>query len=122
MTGNTQLRRVHPGWYYLLPEVAAPLGGGLIKLGHASTWAAVSVGLAPYVLLAALYGVFLIGYTPAVIYYLCSKNKQEAAEQLITTTTNAIVALLTLTPPPNCSRRTRRSGTQPAQPRSKEAS
>lgn len=102
MTGNTRKTRLSPSWYYLLPEVAAPLGGGLIKLGQASTWAAVSVGLAPYVLLATLYAVFLIGYTPAMICSLYfADNKHEAAEQLITTTADAIVALLTLTPPGN---------------------
>jgi hypothetical protein len=103
MTGNTRAGRVNPSWYYLLPEVAAPIGGGLIKIGQASTSAAVSVSLAPYVLLAALYTVFLIGYTPAVICSLYfADNKREAAEQLITTTTGSIVALLTLTGVPAC--------------------
>lgn len=65
------------GLYYLLPEVAAPLGGGLIKLGQASTMAAVSVGLAPYVLLAALYALFVIGYIPAAACYLYfAENRQ----------------------------------------------
>jgi len=112
MTGNVRTRRLNPGWYYLLPEVAAPLGGGLIKLGQAGTWAAVSVGLAPYALLAALYALFIIGYLPAAICCLrFAENKQDAAEQLITTSACAIVALLTLTPPakgtePKAARRT----------------
>lgn len=111
MTGNTRVRPLHPAWYFLLPEVAAPLGGGLIKLGRASTWAAVSVGLAPYVLLAALYAVFLIGYTPAVICSLYfADDKQTAAEQLITTTACAIVALVTFTPPAKNSSRPQRPG------------
>jgi hypothetical protein len=72
----------------------------MIKLGKASTLAAVSVSLAPYVLLAALYAVFLIAYTPAVICYLCfADDKQAAAEQLITTSACAIVAIVTFTPP-----------------------
>jgi hypothetical protein len=117
MTGNTRARRLNPSWYYLLPEVAAPLGGGLIKIGQASTWAAVSVGLAPYVLLAALYAVFLIGYAPAVICSLYfADNKHEAAEQLITTTACAIVALLTLTPPVNKNGHTRPTGKPVDQP------
>lgn len=100
MTGNARIKRTTPSWYYLLPEVAAPIGGGLIKIGQASTWAAVSVGLAPYVILAALYGIFIIGYVPAVICYLCSgRSKQDAVDRLITTSACAIVALLTLTPP-----------------------
>jgi hypothetical protein len=119
MTGRTRARRLNPNWYFLLPEVAAPVGGGLIKLGQASTWAAVSVGLAPYVLLAALYAVFVIGYAPAVICSLYfADNKHEAAEQLITTSASVIVALLTLTPPGDKSsmQRPGRSSTQiPAQ-------
>jgi hypothetical protein len=99
MTRNTRTRRPAPGWYYLLPEVAAPLGGGLIKIGRASTWAAVSVGLAPYVIVASLYAIFVIGYIPAVTCYLCSaQDRQDAVDRLITTSANAIVALLTLTP------------------------
>jgi hypothetical protein len=118
MTGNTRVRRLNPGWYYLLPEVAAPLGGGLIKLGQASTWAAVSVGLAPYALLAALYAIFIVGYVPAVICYLsCGSNGQDAADRLIKTSACAIVALLTLTPPANrdlCTHRPGKPDTQPS--------
>ncbi len=104
-------RRTRPasGWCYLLPEVAAPLGGGLIKIGQASTWAAVSVGLAPYVILAALYTVFMIGYVPTVICYLCSsRDRQDAAGRLITTSASAIVSLLTLTPAEGSTSRGRR--------------
>jgi hypothetical protein len=108
MTGNTRARRLNPSWYYLLPEVAAPLGGGLIKLGRGSTWAAVGVGLAPYALLAALYAAFIIGYAPAVICYLFFN--EDKADQLITTSACAIVALVTLKPPAGGSSRTRRPG------------
>jgi hypothetical protein len=96
---NRSSRKSAPRWYYLLPEAAAPIGGGLIKIGQASTWAAVSVGLAPYVIVAALYALFVIGYVPAVICYLCSDHdRQDAVDRLITTSANAIVSLLTLTP------------------------
>jgi hypothetical protein len=93
------MRRLNPGWFCLLPEVTAPMGGGLMKIGHASTWAAASVGLAPYVVLGALYAIFVIGYIPAVFCYLCSgHDRQDAIHRLITTSANAIVSLLTLTP------------------------
>ena len=99
MTTNARSRKSAPRWYYVLPEVAAPLGGGLIKLGQGGTWAAVSVGLAPYVILATFYALFVIGYIPAVICYLCcGQDRQEAVDRLITTSANAIVSLLTLTP------------------------
>jgi len=118
MTGNTRIRRPNPGWYYLLPEVAAPFGGGLLKLGQASTWAAVSVGLAPYVILAALYATFVIvGYVPAVICYLFfGASGQDAGDRLIMTSACAIVALLTLTPPASGSGRTRPTGKPGPQP------
>jgi hypothetical protein len=59
----------------------------------------VSVGLAPYAILAALYAVFMIGYVPGVICFLCSGGeRQDAADRLITTSASAIVSLLTLTP------------------------
>lgn len=113
MTRNTRIRKPAPGWYCLLPEVAAPLGGGLIKLGQASTWAAVSVGLAPYVIVAALYAMFVIGYVPALLCYLCSgRDRQDAVDRLITTSANAIVSLLTLTPADGCMDHALRS-TQP---------
>jgi hypothetical protein len=107
MTRNTGMKRLAYGWCYLLPEVAAPIGGGLIKIGQASTWAAVSVGLAPYTIVAALYAIFILEHVPAVICYLCSdRERQEAIDQLIITSANAIVALLTLTPTNNSASRT----------------
>jgi hypothetical protein len=99
MTRNAGTKRPAYGWCYLLPEVAAPIGGGLIKIGQASTWAAVSVGLAPYVIVAAMYTIFMLEHVPAMICYLCSdRDRQDAIDRLITTSANAIVALLTLTP------------------------
>jgi hypothetical protein len=99
MTRNAGTKRPAYGWCYLLPEVAAPIGGGLIKIGQASTWAAVSVGLAPYMIIAAMYTIFMLEHVPATICYLCSdRERQDAIDRLITTSANAIVALLTLTP------------------------
>ena len=99
MTRNTVIKRSAYGWPYLLPEVAAPIGGGLLKIGHASTLAAASVGLAPYAILAIQSGIFLIGYVPAVLCYLCSRQeRREAMGRLITTSADAIVSLQTSTP------------------------
>lgn len=96
MTRNTATRRL--AWPYV-PAAASPLGGGLLKLGGASTWVAVSVGLAPYVIWAALCVIFLIGYALAVIRYLCSDHDgQDAMTYLIATSANAVVSILTLTP------------------------
>jgi hypothetical protein len=93
------MKRVTSAWCYQLPQVAGPIGAGLIKIGHASTWAAVSVGLAPYAIVAALYGIYILEHVPAAICYLCSgRDRQDAIDRLITTSTNAIVSLLTLTP------------------------
>ena len=96
MTGDTATRQL--AWRYL-PSATSPLGGGLFKLGGASTWVAVSVGLAPYVIWAALCVTFLVGYAAAVIRYLCSGHDgQDAMTYLITTSANAVVSILTLTP------------------------
>lgn len=98
MTGSARARRTVYQWRYILPGVAAPVGGGLIKIGQASTWAAVSVALAPYVVVASLYAIFIIGYIPAVVCYLfCGQDRQDAINRLITTSADAIVCLLTLT-------------------------
>jgi hypothetical protein len=83
-----------------LPAVACPLGGGLIKLGHGSTWAAVGVGVAPYAICALLYAVFVVGYLAAVLRYLCAGPAgQQAMERLITVSASAIVSVLTGRPP-----------------------
>jgi hypothetical protein len=77
---------------------AAPVGGGLIKLGGGSTWAATLVGAAPYAVYVLACLVFLLGYTTAVLRYVCSGEKgQESMERLITLSANAVVAILTLT-------------------------
>jgi hypothetical protein len=83
------------GWLYL-PAVSSPIGGGLIKLGHGGTWAAVSVGVAPYAVSALLYLVFVIGYLAAILRYLCAgPTGQHAMERLITMSANAVVSILT---------------------------
>jgi hypothetical protein len=83
-----------------LPAVACPVGGGLIKLGHGSTWAAVGVGIAPYAICALLYVIFGLGYLAAVVRYLCAGPAgQQAMERLITVSASAIVSILTGRPP-----------------------
>jgi hypothetical protein len=83
-------------WLYL-PAVSSPVGGGMIKLGHGSTWAAVSVGIAPYAVCALVYAVFIIGYLAAVLRYVCSdEDGQRAMERLITVSADAVVSILTL--------------------------
>lgn len=95
MARNRETKRPAGSWYYFLPGIAAPIGGGLIKIGQSSTIAAVGVALAPYMIM----GIFMIGYIPAVICYLCSgRDRQDAINHLIATSANAIVAILTLTP------------------------
>jgi fumarate reductase subunit C len=80
-----------------VPAVSSPIGGGLIKLGHGSTWAAASVGLAPYAVCASLYVVFVVSYLAAVLRYLCADAAgQQAMERFITVSANAVVAILTL--------------------------
>jgi hypothetical protein len=98
MTGSARARQTVYQWRYVLPGVAAPVGGGLIKIGQGSTWAAVSVSLAPYVVVTSLYAIFIVGYIPAVVCYLFSSpDRQDAISRLITTSADAIVFLLTLT-------------------------
>ncbi|HEY5985648.1 MAG TPA: hypothetical protein VIV12_04585 [Streptosporangiaceae bacterium] len=97
MTARPAKRLLGHGWLYV-PAVSSPVGGGLIKLGHGSTWAAVVVGTAPYAICALLYTVFVIGYLAAVARCLCAKSEQEAMERLITVSANAVVSILTLTP------------------------
>jgi hypothetical protein len=89
-------RLIAHGWLYV-PAVSSPIGGGLIKLGHGSTLAAASVGLAPYAVCASLYAVFVVSYLAAVLRYLCADAAgQQAMERLITVSANAVVAILTL--------------------------
>jgi len=96
VTARPAKRLFAHGWLYI-PAVSSPVGGGLIKLGHGSTWAAVTVGTAPYVICAFLCAVFVIGYLAAVTRCLVKSAEQEAMERLITVSANAIVAILTLT-------------------------
>ena len=97
MNAHPAKRLLTHGWLYI-PAVSSPIGGGLIKIGHGSTWAAVAVGVAPYAICAMLYVVFVIGYLAALTRYVCAKSGgQEAMERLITVSANAIVSILTLT-------------------------
>ena len=97
MSTHPAKRLFSHGWLYI-PAVSSPIGGGLIKIGHGSTWAAVAVGTAPYAICAMLYVVFVIGYLAALMRYMCAKSGgQEAMERLITVSANAIVSILTLT-------------------------
>ena len=93
---GTARRLITHGWLYV-PAVSSPIGGGLIKLGHGSTFAAASVGLAPYAVCASLYAVFIVSYLAAVLRYLCADAAgQQAMERFITVSANAVVAILTL--------------------------
>lgn len=49
------MRRPAYSWRYLLPATGAPIGDGLMKIGHAGTWAAASVALAPFAILITVY-------------------------------------------------------------------
>jgi|SRR6266851_738134 len=96
VTAGPARRLITHGWLYV-PAVSSPIGGGLIKLGHGSTWAAASVGTAPYAVCALLYSIFVIGYLAAVLRYLCADAAgQQAMERLITVSANAVVSILTL--------------------------
>jgi hypothetical protein len=57
---SKRLVPVH-GWLYA-SAASSPIGGGLVKLGHGSNWAAIGVGVAPYAICALLCSVFVIGY------------------------------------------------------------
>ena len=113
MTTRPAKRLLAHGWLYI-PAVSSPVGGGLIKLGHGSTWAAVVVGAAPYVICVLLYTVFVIGYHAALLRYLCATSEQEAMERLITVSANAVVSILTLT-----AARLPAPAAQPAEPASR---
>ncbi|HEY1623976.1 MAG TPA: hypothetical protein VGG16_09260 [Streptosporangiaceae bacterium] len=101
-----------------LPAVSSPVGGGLIKLGHGSTWAAVSVAVAPYVVCALLYATFIVGYLAAVLRYVCSgADGQQAMERLITVSANAVVSILTLEPGARAAEQPRKELSSPRSPR-----
>lgn len=97
MSTHPAKRLFSHGWLYI-PAVSSPIGGGLIKIGHGSTWAAVAVGTAPYAICAMLYVLFVVGYLVALTRYMRAKSGgQEAMERLIAVSANAIVSILTLT-------------------------
>lgn len=81
-----------------IPAACGPVGGGLIKMGHGSNWAAVTVAIIPYATCVLVHAAFVIGYLCAVLRYLCSGEPGQCAmERLIAISANAVVALLTLT-------------------------
>src|SRR5215471_405154 len=85
----------------LWPVACCSIGGGMIKLGGGSTWAAVAVGAGPCALYAMLYSGFVLGYLAAVTRYLCARAEgQRAMERLIMTSANSVVTILTLTRAP----------------------
>jgi len=93
------MRLAARGWLYV-PAASGPVGGGMIKLGHGSTTAAVAVGVAPYVVCALLLAMFAVGYLAALARFLRGHpGDQEAMEQLIMVSACAVVSILTLTAP-----------------------
>jgi len=87
------------GWIYV-PAACSSIGGGLIKLGHGSTWAAVATVMAPYALGALLLIVHAFCHLAALTRYLlhAKPEEQHAMERLITVSANTIVSIMTLTP------------------------
>src|SRR5450755_281075 len=93
-------RKRLPAWgWALVPAASGPVGGGMLKLGHGSTTAALAVGLAPYALWALLLSVFVIGYLAALARCIWRTGDQEAMERMIIVTACAVVSILTLTVP-----------------------
>ena len=84
-----------PGWL-ALPSACCPIGGGLMKLGHGSTLAALLLGVAPYVIYVLVYCLFGVGFLFAALRYLWTGKPQQ---DFIATWSSAIVAVLTLTAP-----------------------
>jgi hypothetical protein len=83
-----------PGW--LLPGACCPIGGGLIKIGHGTTLAALALGIAPYVMYALVYCLFGVGFLFAALRYLWTGKSQQ---DFISTWSSAVVSVLTLTAP-----------------------
>ena len=84
-----------PGWL-ALPGACCPIGGGLVKIGHGSNLAALTIGSAPYVLCALGLLVAGVGFLFAALRYLCTGKPQQ---DFIATWSSAIVSVLTLTAP-----------------------
>ena len=72
-----------------------PIGGGLIKLGHGSNAAALTVAIAPCVICALLCCIFAIGYLTATLRYLWTGDPQR---EFITVSANAMVSILSRQP------------------------
>jgi hypothetical protein len=99
-------RKRLPAWGLArAPAASGPLGGGLLKLGHGSTAAALTVALAPYALWTLLLSVFLVGYLAAVARCIWRTGDQEVMERMIMVSAWAVVSILTLTVPAHPARR-----------------
>ena len=95
---DARKRLLARGWA-LVPAASGPLGGGMVKLGHGSTTAALAVALAPYALWALLLAVFVVGYLAAIARCIWRTGDQEAMERMIMVSACAVVSILTLTVP-----------------------
>jgi hypothetical protein len=82
-----------------VPAASGPVGGGMLKLGHGSTAAALAVALAPCALWALLLSVFIVGYLAALARCMCRTGDQAAMERMIMVSACAVVSILTLTVP-----------------------
>lgn len=78
-----------------ISAVCCPIGGGLLRLGHASTAAALVVAGAPYAIYALLSCFFGVAFLAATVRYLCTGQSQR---EFILTSANAVVSILTRTP------------------------
>jgi hypothetical protein len=81
-----------PGGWALVPAASGPLGGGMVKLGHGSTTAALAVALAPYALWALLLSVFVVGYLAALARCIWRTGDQEAMERMIMVSACAVAS------------------------------
>lgn len=101
---DARKRLLARGWAFV-PAASGPLGGGLLKLGHGSTTAALAVALAPCALWALLLSVFAAGYLAALARCIWRTGDQEAMERMIMVSARAVVSILTLTVPALLARR-----------------
>jgi hypothetical protein len=116
---DAKKRLLARGWAFV-PAASGPLGGGMLKLGHGSTTAALAVALAPYALWALLLSVFVIGYLAALARCIWRTGDQEAMERMIMVSARAVVSILTLTVPALPARRPTSGMPGLPQPRSAE--
>jgi hypothetical protein len=95
---DARKRLLARGWAFV-PAASGPVGGGMLKLGHGSTTAALTVALTPCALWALLLSVFIAGYLAALARCMCRTGDQEAMERMIMVSACAVVSILTLTVP-----------------------